>query len=316
MSYQYSSLIESEYGFTGPLVFNLVHDGPDNNVYIVTDYQNNKYALRQSKRIGKNAAFEIELLQVLAKTGFSSPEPLSTRLKTYLVVVDAIQLVLFTYIKGARAEKLEPEHLNGNIIELGAKKLGELHRLTSGLQVATIPTRTLFTEYDRLLKIDKQKLRRFKNYEIVLDQAKDFYKEAQLKIDSKKELYGIIHNDYRIQNLIYTANDCFVIDFDWACYGPLLKDIGLAIAEWSMYTKSANPSRETIERFIKAYNETAPQAVIYNQGLIFWICFACLSDTCTFLADVTEGQHTDKTITDIDQCYMYQKFKYFYNESK
>lgn len=219
MLYQYSSLIELEYGLTGPLVFDQVHDGPDNNVYIVTDRQNNKYALRQSKRVGKNAAFEIELLTVLAKSGFSSPKPLPTRLKSYLVAVDAIQLVLFTYINGTQVEKLGPEHLNSDIVELGANKLGELHRLTSGLQVVAIPTRTLFTEYDRLLKIDKQKLQQFKNYEIVLDQVKDFYKESQLKINSKKELYGIIHNDYRIQNLIYTTKNCFIIDFDWDING-------------------------------------------------------------------------------------------------
>jgi Ser/Thr protein kinase RdoA (MazF antagonist) len=314
MSYQYTSLIESEYGLTGPLVFNQVHDGPDNNIYIVTDGKNNKYALRESKRVGKNVVFEIELLIVLAKAGFSSPEPLLTRSGSYFIVAGAIQLVLFTYIKGTQVNKLEPGHLDGDVIEIGAKKLGEFHRLTNGLRIAAIPTRTLFTEYDRFLKIDKEKLRQFKNYEIVFDQANNFYKDARSKIDSKNELYGIIHNDYRVQNLIFNGNDCFIIDFDWACYGPLLKDLGLAIAEWSMYTRSAGSSPEATERFIRAYNETAPHVVTYSEDLIFWICFACLSDTCTFLVDTIEGRYNDKIITDVDQCYMYRKFKYFYNE--
>jgi Ser/Thr protein kinase RdoA (MazF antagonist) len=314
MTYQYSSLVESEYGLIGPLVFDQVHDGPDNNVYVVTDHQNNKYALRQSKRFGKDATFEIEILKTLALRGFSSPRVLLTKSKTSLVTVDATQLVLFTYIPGTQIEKLESKHLGSDIIERGARKLGELHFMTNRMQVTATPIRTIFTEYDRLLKLNTQKLEQFKDHEIALDQAKKFYKEAKLRISSKKDLYGIIHNDYRIQNLIYNADDCCVIDFDWACYGPLLKDLGLAIAEWSMYTRNSGPSKEAIERFIKAYNETAPQSVVYNGDLIFWICFACLSDTCTFLVDVVEGRYTDKIITNVDQCYMYCKFKYFHGE--
>jgi len=318
MSYQYSSLIESKYGLLGPLIFEQIHNGPDNDVFVVIDSNNTKYALRQSKRLGKNIAFEIELLTVLARSGFSSPQPIPTKSNKYLVNAGTTQLVLFTYIQGTQIMKLELEHFQSDFIERGARKLGELHHLTNGLQLDAVPTRTLFTEYDRFLKLDADKLKQFKDYETFLDQAKNFYKEAKSRIESEKEFYGIIHNDYGIQNLIYTDSNCFIIDFDWACYGPLLKDLGFAIAEWSMYTRNTDLSQKAIERFIKAYNETAPQAVLYDKDLTFWVCFACLSAACTFLTDIAEGRsiYTDKTITNVDQCYMYRKFKYFYSEIK
>lgn len=316
MSYKYSSRIESDYGLSGPLLFDLVHDGSDNNVFIVTDSNGKKYALRESKRLAKNLEFEIELLTVLAQSGFSSPRPLQTVLKTHSIVIGTTQLVLFTFIQGIQITKLEPEHLTSDVIERGARKLGELHSVTNMLRVDTVPSRTIFSECDRLLKLDAELLKPFKDYQTVLDQVHDFYEEAQARITKKTELYGVIHNDYRIQNLIYTADDCFVIDFDWSCYGPLLKDIGLALAEWSMYTRSSGPSREAIKIFIKSYNEKAPRPISYNADLIFWICFACLSDTCTFLVDVIEGKYSEKVIIDVDQCHMYRKFKYFYQEFK
>lgn len=310
MQYAHSALVEAEYGLIGPLVFEQMHNGPDNDVFVVADSNGVKYALRQSKRAGKNIAFEIDILVALDKSNFSSPKILQTKSRKYFVEVDGAQLVLFEYIEGIKMEK--------DVTGLGARKFGQLHSLTNGLQLDVAPTRTIFTEFDRLLKIDQEKIKQFKDYETVVEQVKQFYKEAESKIASKKELYGIIHNDYRIQNLIYTTDDCYIIDFDWSCYGPLLKDLGLAIAEWSMYTRSTGASREAIDKFINSYNETAPRMVSYDKDLIFWICFACLSDTCTFLVDVAEGgnKHTDKVITDVDQCHMYKKFKYFYNELK
>ncbi|MEI8327916.1 MAG: phosphotransferase [Candidatus Taylorbacteria bacterium] len=316
ISYKHLLCIETEYGLIGPLSSKLIHDGPDNYVYVVVDANNNKYALRVNKRAGKNISFEMAILTVFAQIGFSAPRLLRTKSKEYFSTIDKVFVVLFIYIEGIQIKKISSEHLETGIIERGAKKLGELHRLTNGMMVEIIPTRTIFTEFDRLLKINISILERFKDVRVVIEQVKFFYHDALLRINSKKDLYGVIHNDYRVQNLIYTKDDCYIIDFDWSCYGPLSKDLGLAIAEWSMYTGNTGPSQEMIERFIKAYNETAPQVVLYNKDLIYWICFACLSDTCTFLADVVEGGYADKVINDVDQCYMYRKFKYFYGELK
>jgi Ser/Thr protein kinase RdoA (MazF antagonist) len=318
MTYKYSSQVESEYGLKGPLAFDQIHNGPDNDVFIVTDFKNTNYVLRQSKRLGKNAMFEMEVLTKLAQVSFLSPEPLQTKSKAFLINIDKIQLVLFTYIKGTQIPQLGTEHLETDVIERGAKKLGELHSLTKNIKVSDIPSRTIFTEYDRLLALDMEKLKPFKDFEILLDQVKDFYSKAESRIKGGKELYGVIHNDYGIQNLIYIKDDCYIIDFDWACYGPLLKDLGLAVAIWPLYSKDGVPSRTIIDRFLKSYNETAPQTVAYDKDLIFWVCFACLSDTCTFITDTVQNNYKygEKAINDVEQCRMYKKFEYFYKELK
>lgn len=314
MTSKYLPLIKSEFGLTEPLSFEQIHNGPDNNVYIITDRQGQKYALRESKRLGKNVSFETEILATLSQSGFSVPAPIRTVSGNLFVTTEGVQLVLFKYILGTQIEKLETEHLNSRYIELGARKLGELHSLTNKMKVEAVPTRHIFTEFDRLLKTDHSVLDRFKDIKTVTEQVQIFYQEAKQRIDSQQELYGIIHNDYRIQNLIYTKDDCCLIDFDWACYGPLLKDLGLSVAEWSMFTKISGPSKEAIKIFLDNYNKTAPRKVTYDKNLLFWICFACLSDTCTFLVDVCAGAHAEKNITDVAQCHMYQKFKWFYRE--
>lgn len=317
MNYEYSSQIESEYGLMGPLTFDHIHDGPDNDVYIITDSKSDKYVLRQCKREGKSAAFELEVLAALARSSFSSPEPLKSKSGLYSVVIEGIQFTLFTFIDGIQIETITPEHLETNTIEIGARKLGELHTVTNKLQVEATPARTLFTEFDRLLKLDIDILKHFKDGDILLDQVKTFYGEAQSRIDSGRELYGVTHGDYRIQNLIYKNNDCSIIDFDWSCYGPLSKDVGHAIAEWSMFDFKTGPSQVAIDKFINGYNETAPRKVAYDKDLIFWICFACLSDSCTFFADVAHNNFKylqyPTVINNTDQCYMYKKFKYFYS---
>ena len=317
MSYKYLTQLEAEYGLTQTLNFDHIHNGPDNDVFIITDSKGSKFVLRQSKRIGKKAEFEVGVLSKLAEAKFSSPQIIQTKTKADLVLIDNIQLVLFSHIQGYQIQDLSEDNLKTDIYERGARKLGELHTLTENMKIEAEPARNLFTEFDRFLSLSPENLSHFKDSEILLEQVKNFRSKAQLRIDSKKEPYGVIHNDYRVQNLIYNENDCYIIDFDWACYAPLLKDLGLAIVEWSLFDFKIGPSKPAIEKFIKGYNETAPQTVTYGEDLIFWICFACLSDTCTFIADVCEDDYKYRgeiSINDVDQCRMYKKFKYFLKE--
>ncbi|MFA7252241.1 MAG: phosphotransferase [Candidatus Paceibacterota bacterium] len=302
---EYSFHIESIFGLCGPLSLSKIHDGPDNNVYLVVDNKGEKYALRESKRPEKDISFEIEVLANLARLGFSVPNPIK------VIEENGVQFVLFNYISGDQIRNLNEENINTNVLELGARKFGELHSHTNNMRVEAISNRTIFTEFDRLLRLSVGALRQYEGYEIFLEQVRKYYDEAKLRIKDENELCGVIHNDYRVQNLIYAKDDCFIIDFDWATYGPLLKDLGLAVAVWSSYTKDGLPSKLLIDRFLASYNQTAPRAIVYDEDLIFWICFACLSDACTFFADLNGGQHPDKVITNVEQCYMYQKYKFF-----
>ena len=315
MFYKFLLQIESEYGLLQPLSFDHIHNGPDNDVYIVTDGGGYKYILREGKRVGKKVSFELDVLAKLSQANFSSPKPIQTNSGAYSISIDNTQLVLFEYIQGEQIAKILPEHFKIDIIERGGRKFGELHTLTNNMQMATLPIRNVFTEYERFLKLDINTLKHFSDYETLAEHIKTFYSEAKSRISAGGELYGVIHNDYRIQNTLYTKDDVYIIDFDWACYGPLLKDLGLAITEWSTGMFS---SPIEINKFLKGYNETAPRKVEYDKDLIFWICFACLSDTCTFITDTAQNnfKYGENVINDVNQCYMYKKFMHFYQELK
>jgi len=161
-----------------------------------------------------------------------------------------------------------------------------------------------------LLAVGVKKFKQFDGYESLLKEAKEFRTRGEQA--AKKSAVGIIHNDYRIQNLIFIGQELCLIDFDWACHGPFLKDVGLALAEWSLFDPESGPSKEAVDQFLGGYNSAAPFRVDFNSDAIFWICFACLSDACTFFADIIEGRYLNKQITDVNQCHMYKKFEYFY----
>ena len=110
MSYKFLLKIESEYGLLQPLSFDHIHNGPDNDVYIVTDGNGYKYILREGKRVGKKVSFELDVLAKLSQANFSSPKPIQTNSGAYSISIDNTQLVLFEYIQGEQIAKILPEH--------------------------------------------------------------------------------------------------------------------------------------------------------------------------------------------------------------
>lgn len=190
-----------------------------------------------------------------------------------------------------------------------------LHQYTQKLDLGEKKGRHIFTEIERFENLSKECQKRFSDYGEAASHIAQFSEEAREKIKDKKLLSGVIHNDYRIQNLIFQSDaDCSIIDFDWACYGPLIKDVALAVGEWSYFDIKTGPSREAIDQFLKGYNETAPKPIEYSPELIFWICFAYLSETSNFLSDTCEGRHDSLNITRVEQCRSYRKFKFFFSK--
>lgn len=312
------SKILEEYGLNKKTVFELVHDGIDNNTYLLTDANGKKYVLRESKRNNenKNIDFEINLLLVLSQSSVNAPRPIASKNDRYYFTVNDRSFTLFDYVDGHQYEAIDSEMISKNIIILGGKKLGELHNVTKNISIGINAKRTILTEFERLLSAPTEKLAQFDGYVELLEYVKKFRKDVQNLIQTEKIESGTIHNDYRIQNLIFSENnkDASIIDFDWSCYGPFLKDVGLAIAEWSIFDFEQGPSQKAIRQFIDGYNSTGPIHVKYDSKLLFWVCFSCLSDACTFFSDVLELRYNDVSINKIDQCRMYKKFKYFLKE--
>lgn len=313
------SKILEEYGLDKSAVFKLIHDGIDNNVHLL-DASDKKYVLRESKRseVNKNIDFEINLLLTLSQTSLSVPRTVALRDNSYYLAINNKCFTLFNYIEGHQFKTVSNEMLSANVIILGGKKLGELHDITKNIEIGIDSKRTIFTEFERLFSVPAEKLAQFDGHIEFLEHAKKFYADAKKLMQDEKTISGMIHNDYRIQNLIFSANnaDASIIDFDWSCQGPFLKDIGLAIVEWSIFDFEKGPSQEAIQQFIGGYNSTGPMHIEYNAELLFWVCFSCLSDACTFFSDVLELRHKDLSINKIDQCRMYKKFKYFLKENE
>ncbi len=294
--------IEQEYGLR-IISADLIHQGKDNDVYVLNDQNRKKYVWRIGKRREKNFDFEVELLRNLERSGFEAPRMILSK--------NGRSGSLFDFIEGRQFEKVSGEMLADGKIEAGGRKLGQLHRITHSMQINKESNRTIFTEFERLLKIDIKNLERFNGYEVLRGQVEKFYAEGKKAAQKSNLAFGIIHNDYRIQNLIFTNEGSYLIDFDWACSGPLIKDVGLALAEWSLFAPESGPSKEAIEQFLTGYNSVAPFRVDFNSDAIFWICFACLSDACTFFADIIEERYLGKEINAIRQCRMYIKFRFF-----
>jgi len=120
---------------------------------------------------------------------------------------------------------------------------------------------------------------------------------------------GIIHNDYIPGNVLFKEKTVSgVIDFDWACRGPLIKDLGISLATWSLPDGLDCHWEDVFEAFLEGYNVTWGKKILADTDLYRWICFSCLSDACTFLADLPKNE---RSITDVMQCRRYEKFLYF-----
>ena len=114
--------IASNYGLSEPMTFELIHEGLDNNVFIIQDSSHKKYALRISKRPNKTTSFEVEILEQLKKCDFASPRFVKTLSGNNDMDYNGTKLVLFEYINGMHIDKLTQEHLTQNMIERGSEK--------------------------------------------------------------------------------------------------------------------------------------------------------------------------------------------------
>lgn len=285
----------------------VLRDGPDNTVWLIIADNSQKYVARVSKRKMKNEiAFEAEWLRFLHISGIPVAPILETRKrKTYAVLSSGEAVTVFNFISG--------KHLSVDIntpppkkaVISAAQALAKIHNASRGHIISLPRRRTVFSELERvsghMLEI-KQKVAGGKEFLQEVKESLAWGKAYQFNST-------LIHNDYRIGNIIFSRhnNIAAIIDFDWCCLGPAIKDVAHSLAEWSFIDGAKNHCEEVFNAFLDGYNQIAIDPVLLNNNLYRWIALSCLSDVSTYLIDRLEQGE----IKPISKSFMYQKFKYF-----
>jgi len=121
---------------------------------------------------------------------------------------------------------------------------------------------------------------------------------------------GLIQNDFRPSNVFFDDSDHLagIIDFDWSCIGPIIKDIALGVLEWSFPDGAAAPDFMIFNSFLAGYNSIAIRKQEKDRQLYDWISFAALSDAATYFCDRVSDPTARRRIS---ASYMYKKFQFF-----
>lgn len=277
--------------------FKIIAESSDNIIVLLIDNSNKKSILRISKR-EKSASikFEFEINEFLIKNNFKVPRWEKIYLNNNHISV------LMNYING---NNLNLNEITLNDVEKSSELLAKIHDISKGIKFTKSNSRDIFTEINRVDNYINifEKLENGKEFLSNIDVYKNWTKK-----EFKEEC--LIHNDFRPHNVIKTKHEYYLIDLDWACIGPSIKDLAHSLVEWSYPDGAEGPNQKIINTFLSKYNLTRNYNLTLDKTLLKWMAFSCLSDTCTYLCDlIEEGEFSTNKISS----YMYKKFKYFNN---
>ena len=166
--------------------------------------------------------------------------------------------------------------------------------------------RSIYSELGRVQDYKEVFLREFEGGDIFVNEVE----EALDFAERNQGMYSVIHNDYRMGNVFFDVTDKVngVIDFDWCCFGPSIKDLALGVLEWSYLDGQDGPDFSLFDAFLKGYNEVSAIKVEKDKELFAWIKFSALSDTATFFCDRLGFPNLKKRVS---SSYMYKKYLFF-----
>jgi Ser/Thr protein kinase RdoA (MazF antagonist) len=290
---------------TNPIV--LLRESGDNFVYIVGE--KDKKVLRVSKRLPiDDIKFEYEAVNHLSNGGVIVPKWLMTKTGDFYTLINGNVAVLFDFLNGHHIE-VNKDHLPSATQAYNAGKgLGFMSNISSGFKSSSPRKRNIFTEFERALVFSKVFMEHFEGGKDFIDQVK----KAIVFGKGQNEIEGFIHNDYRPGNVFFGDKDEFagIIDFDWSCNGPLIKDLALAVVEWSFPDGRTEPDFTIFDSFLDGYNSVATNKWPNDKKLYSWIKFTTLSDAATYFCDLAEDSTSTKKII---RSYMYRKYLFFSN---
>jgi Ser/Thr protein kinase RdoA (MazF antagonist) len=304
----------NKFSLKRPLVLESTLVNIDNDLHFIVDADGKKYVVREAKRVKeKDPEFEAGLLSVLAHNSLGVPKAMvSIDGSPYIKTSEGWPVFVFEFIDGVQYEPSDIQK-SPKLAYLGGNALGKIHLVSianKGL-IGTNSERDVFTEIDSLLRRDTSEISFIAGFVEFKNELETFREEALSWISANPQSCGAIHSDYGPQNTVFNGDICNIIDFDWACNGPTLKDVGQGVALWSEPLKSATWDNEVAREFIRGYNEIAHRQVNFDGELAFWACFSCLSDACTFFHAFLDGQYRDTPLVAVSQCHGYKRYLYY-----
>jgi len=282
----------------------LVRESSDNKVYAVIA-KDKRYVLRISKRdVHNNISFEATWLDYLSKQGIPTVRIIKTKNNKLFSLLNNSAIVLFDFAEGYSLEVKPNKKPNIKKAEKAAHELARIHNASCKQDMNIPRKRNIMTEINRALEI-KDKFLKFSEGGEKFIKELEFYKRWAEKNSNNDYL---IHNDFRPGNVFYKETKVSaILDFDWSCKGPAIKDVAHALAEWSFPDGAKKHWQDVFDAFLKGYNQITKNKIKLDNNLYRWICFSCLSDAATYFADLANENIYKK----ISSSYMYQKFLYF-----
>ncbi|PIP24502.1 MAG: hypothetical protein COX35_00320 [Candidatus Nealsonbacteria bacterium CG23_combo_of_CG06-09_8_20_14_all_37_18] len=284
---------------------NLLRESSDNRVFVIGE--KNKKILRVSKRLPvEDIKFEYEAIKYLFDNGILTSKPIETRDGNFYTLIKGNIAVLFDFLDGKKIDISKNCIPNQTQAYNAGKNLGIMSNIAFKFTSSSTRKRNIFSELKRAIKLSNVFINQFKGGREFISQAKEAIEFGK----SQNEIMGLIHNDYRPSNVFFNNNDEFVgiIDFDWSCIGPLIKDLALAVVEWSFPDGATKPNFKIFNSFLEGYNSVAVHKWVKDERLYSWIKFATLSDASTYFCDLANDSKLNKKIIN---SYMYQKYLFF-----
>lgn len=285
----------------------LFRDGTDNTVWIMLTRLGEKLVVRVSKRrMGEDIVFEVEWMRFLKSRGIPVPSVLNAlNGNSCTITPEGDAITLFSFVPGEHLTLKTGASLPSISVESAAEAMAKIHNSSKGQKINLPRKRTIFTELERAI-VNKDK------FDLEVQGGDVFIKEILEFVGwgKKYQLDNVlIHNDYRIGNILFEGDRVSaILDFDWACLGPAIKDVAHALAEWSFLDGQKVHRQDIFNCFLRGYNRAASIKIQEDSDLYRWIAFGCLSDAATYLVDRLERGEIHPAFSS----YMYQKYKYFY----
>lgn len=284
----------------------MIRESRDNFIYLVGE--KNKKVVRVSKRLSaEDIHFEYDAVEYLFSNNIPVPEWIKTKNGDFYVSTkEAEVIVIFDFLEGYHA-KVDRNNLpTKEQAYTAGSMLGAISEIGKNFKSSSSRKRNIFIELERVLKNENHFKENFKGGAVFVKQIKESIKFGR----ENNLLNGLIHNDYRPGNVFFRSDREIggVIDFDWSCMGPIVKDFALGVLEWSFPDGREKPDLAIFDAFLDGYNSVVSEKIFRGPWLYSWIKFAALSDAATFFCDRIAESDLKK---EISSSYMYKKYIFF-----